>query len=185
VRVADRGVIGVGIGKRANCARSHPGLHRPISDRGMITAQGAALLSILRKVIVRLHWMPQMGPGRVKTCARQESVDFSLLPSSDSRRQHFWVRFLLTQSIWARVTEVRKWGTGRRRRQRKRMTAVGREPPPEPGTKRMICTANNGGGRLVPISIDCRPHRRAPVSTKSTSLPPHCENRTTRKCSLK
>jgi len=32
-----------------------------------------------------------MGPARVKTCARQGSVEpFSLLPSSDSRRQYFW-----------------------------------------------------------------------------------------------
>ena len=31
------------------------------------------------------------GPARVKTCASQESVEpFSLLPSSDSRCQHFW-----------------------------------------------------------------------------------------------
>jgi hypothetical protein len=31
-----------------------------------------------------------MGAGRVKTCASQESVEsFSLVPSSDSRRQHF------------------------------------------------------------------------------------------------
>jgi len=30
-------------------------------------------------------------PGRVKTCASQESVEpFSLLLSSDSHRQHFW-----------------------------------------------------------------------------------------------
>ena len=34
--------------------------------------------------------MSGSGPARVKTCASQESVEpFSLLPSSDSRRQHF------------------------------------------------------------------------------------------------
>jgi hypothetical protein len=32
-----------------------------------------------------------MGPDRVTTCASQESVErFSLLPSSNSRRQNFW-----------------------------------------------------------------------------------------------
>jgi transposase len=32
-----------------------------------------------------------LDPGRVKTCASQQSVEpFSLLPSSDSRRQHVW-----------------------------------------------------------------------------------------------
>jgi hypothetical protein len=32
-----------------------------------------------------------MGPGCVKTCAGQENVEpFSLLPSSNSRRQNFW-----------------------------------------------------------------------------------------------
>jgi hypothetical protein len=38
-----------------------------------------------------------MGPGRVKTCASQERVEpVSLLPSSDSHRQHFLV-FRLTK----------------------------------------------------------------------------------------
>jgi hypothetical protein len=65
-------------------------------------------------------------------------------------------------------------GMGRPFHLRWRRSGLGREPPPEPGTKRMICTATNGGGQLVPISADCRrPHRRAPVSTKSTSRPPH------------
>jgi hypothetical protein len=32
-----------------------------------------------------------LGPGRVKTCASEETLEsFSLLPSSDSRRQNFW-----------------------------------------------------------------------------------------------
>ena len=35
--------------------------------------------------------MSAIGPARVKTFASQESVEpFSLLPSWDSRRQHFW-----------------------------------------------------------------------------------------------
>jgi len=56
-------------------------------------------------------------------------------------------------------------------------TALGREPPPEPGTKRMICTAGNGGGQLASINADCRrPHRLAPVSTKSISRPPQREH---------
>src|SRR5262245_3845867 len=39
---------------------------------------------------VSLPSMTALAPGRVKTCASQESVEsFSLLPSSDSRRQNF------------------------------------------------------------------------------------------------
>src|SRR5262249_47739522 len=35
--------------------------------------------------------MAALGPARVKTCASQESVEqFSLLASSNSRRQNFW-----------------------------------------------------------------------------------------------
>jgi hypothetical protein len=54
----------------------------------MITAPGTALLSILRKVIVRLHWMSQMGHQL----------------NEPSKRE---ARFPLTHSIWARVTEIR------------------------------------------------------------------------------
>ena len=54
----------------------------------MITPTGAALLSILRKVIVRLHWMSQMGPQINEPQQMRRSA------------------FLLAQSIWARVTEV-------------------------------------------------------------------------------
>src|SRR6476660_8602748 len=36
--------------------------------------------------------MARLSAGRVKTCASQESVEsFSLLPSSYSRRQNFWL----------------------------------------------------------------------------------------------
>ena len=127
-----------------------------------------------------LKWarrVPQKGDFGVRRAHRRAVARYrGATPDSTApgpgRIPHFSSDFCLDMDHQCRHPRVRRpifrgWQT----------TALGREQPSEPGTKRMICTASNGGGRLVPISADCRrPHRRAPVSTKSTSRPPQPEH---------